>query len=302
MTQPTLIIDTEGEVIIFLKYPKSLFAPWNEDVADPEPLESHGDVQKTDSSNNATQEGIHNKLEMDESTDNPAETLELADTTIQSAAEIVDDSVTKSANGPTTEPLDEQLQEARLDASLDSLIENGREIDFKDLKVFLILMNIFYLCLELLAKIAVLADLRFFAEIWIGHLRRNIFPTIYSCDSMLWVQLFEFKKSTSIAISQSNGLITSLDLPIPAKIITSVDAINRHRNDIISAVLSSLAEQQNAFLDGRALTKHMHLSGLLSPKPAAPFPSLSILFFSDSCTGDLHQRIEFDYFFSSLVQ
>lgn len=68
---------------------------------------------------------------MDESTDNPAETLELADTTIQSAAEIVDDSVTKSANGPTTEPLDEQLQEARLDASLDSLIENGREIDFK---------------------------------------------------------------------------------------------------------------------------------------------------------------------------
>ncbi|KAM0112867.1 hypothetical protein ACP6JB_001366 [Aspergillus fumigatus] len=311
----------EGEVIIFLKCPESLFAPWNEDVADPEPLESHGDVQKTDSGDNATQEGIHNKVtkkrlkkknkrrnqmppqsEMDESTDNPAETLEPADTAMQSAAEIVDDSVTESANGPTTEPLDEQLQEARLDASLDGSIENGREIDFEvalqepesdehmrgdcfriqvsakhltlaspifketlsgrweeglcllkegsveipirdwDLEAFLILMNIFHcqvqklpreVCLELLAKIAVLADcyqcqplVRFFAEIWIGHLRRNIFPTIYSRDSMLWVwvswnfrQLFEFEKSTSIAISQSNGLITSLDLPIPAKVI-----------------------------------------------------------------------------------
>lgn len=115
-------------MIIFLKCPESLFAPWNEDVADLELLESHGDVQKTDSGDNATQEGIHNKvtkkrlkkknkrrnqmppqLEMDESTDNPAETLELADIAMQSAAEIVDDSVTESANGPTTEPLDEQL-------------------------------------------------------------------------------------------------------------------------------------------------------------------------------------------------
>lgn len=133
------------------------------------------------------------------------------------------------------------------------------------------------ICLELLAKIAVLADcyqcqtlVRFFAEIWIGHLRRKIFPTIYSRDSMLWVwvswnfrQFFEFEKSTSIAISQSNGLITGLELPIPAKVIgkcqapyprepiitASVYEMNRHRIDAISAVFSSLAEQQDTFLD-----------------------------------------------------
>jgi hypothetical protein len=47
--------------------------------------------------------------ETDESTDNPAETPEPADTAMQSAAKIADDSVTKAANGPTTKPLDEQL-------------------------------------------------------------------------------------------------------------------------------------------------------------------------------------------------
>jgi hypothetical protein len=54
ITEPTHIIDTEGEVIIFLKCLESLFAPWNEDVVDPKPLTSYGDVQKTDSGNNAT--------------------------------------------------------------------------------------------------------------------------------------------------------------------------------------------------------------------------------------------------------
>lgn len=404
MTEPTHIIDTEGEVIIFLKCPESPFAPWNDDVAEPEPLKSHGDVQKRDNGDNATQEGFNKKVtkkrlkkknkrgnpmplqsEMDESADNPAGTPEPADTAMVSADETVDDSVTESANGPTTEPLEEQLQEAQPNASLDGPRENGSEIDcegalqepasdvhmrgdcfriqvsakhltlaspiFKetlsgrwkeglrllkegsveipirdwDLEAFLILMDIFHcqaqnlpreICLELLAKIAVLADcyqcqplVRFFTKIWIGQLRRKIFPTIYSRDSMLWVwvswnfrQLFKFEKSTSIAISQSNGLITSLDLPIPAKVISKCQALyprepiitapvgemNRRRNNAISAVLSSLAELRDAFLDGSrgccfecssimlgALTKHMHSSGLLSPEPAAPFPGLS---------------------------
>jgi hypothetical protein len=69
------------------------------------------------------------QLEMDESTDNPAETPEPADTAMQFATEIVDDSVTELANGPTTEPLDERLQVAQTDASLDGLIGNRREID-----------------------------------------------------------------------------------------------------------------------------------------------------------------------------
>lgn len=51
---------------------------------------------------------------------------------------------------------------------------------------------------------------------------------------MLWVwvlwnfrQLFEFEKSTSIAISQSNSLITSLDLPIQRKSLVSVKSLIR---------------------------------------------------------------------------
>jgi hypothetical protein len=62
MTEPTHIIDTEGEVIIFLKCPESPFAPWNEDAADSEPLKSHGDVQETDSGDNLTPEAIHKKF------------------------------------------------------------------------------------------------------------------------------------------------------------------------------------------------------------------------------------------------
>jgi hypothetical protein len=68
------------------------------------------------------------QLEMDESTNNPTKTLDLADTAIQSTTEIVDDSVTELANRPTTEPLEEQLQEAQPNASLDGPRENGSEI------------------------------------------------------------------------------------------------------------------------------------------------------------------------------
>jgi hypothetical protein len=46
---------------------------------------------------------------MDELTNNPTKTLDLANTAMQSTTKIVNDSVTKLANRPTTKPLDEQL-------------------------------------------------------------------------------------------------------------------------------------------------------------------------------------------------
>ncbi|KAE8378835.1 hypothetical protein BDV26DRAFT_280731 [Aspergillus bertholletiae] len=110
-----------------------------------------------------------------------------------------------------------------------------------DLEALVILMTILHarsqdlpqeIGLELLAKLAVLADyyqcqpfVQYFAEKWIEALKVN-FPSKYSRDSILWVwvswtfnQSTEFTKSTSIAILQSNGIITNLGLPIPGKII-----------------------------------------------------------------------------------
>ncbi|KAH1593410.1 hypothetical protein KXX34_003071 [Aspergillus fumigatus] len=66
---------------------------------------------------------------MDKSANNPAGTPEPADTAIVSADETVNNSVTESANRPTTKPLEEQLQEAQPNASLDSPRENRSEID-----------------------------------------------------------------------------------------------------------------------------------------------------------------------------
>lgn len=135
-------------MIIFLKYPESPFTPWNDDVAEPEPLKSHGDVQKRDNGNNTTQEGFNKKVtkkrlkkknkrgnpiplqsEIDKSADNPARTPEPANTAIVSANKTVNNSVTKSANKPTTKPLEEQLQEAQPNASLDGPRENRSKID-----------------------------------------------------------------------------------------------------------------------------------------------------------------------------
>jgi hypothetical protein len=62
MTELTHIIDTEGEVIIFLKCPESLFALWNDNMVELELLKSYSNMQKRDNGNNATQEGFNKKV------------------------------------------------------------------------------------------------------------------------------------------------------------------------------------------------------------------------------------------------
>lgn len=88
------------------------------------------------------------------------------------------------------------------------------------------------LTLEMLAKVAVIADyyecreiLDFLVELWIEKVDEKI-PSVASRDLILWLWVSwffrlpsQFKLSTSIAMSQSDGYIDNLGLPIPEDVI-----------------------------------------------------------------------------------
>lgn len=93
--------------------------------------------------------------------------------------------------------------------------------------------------LEMLAKVAVLVDyykckeaVGIFTDIWITALKGTI-PNAYSRELILWLWIScfsglsaEFRKITSTAMSRSNGLIDSLGLPIPDKIIGKANTLS----------------------------------------------------------------------------
>ncbi|KAJ5926369.1 hypothetical protein N7516_008142 [Penicillium verrucosum] len=153
------------------------------------------------------------------------------------------------------------------------------------------------LTLEMLAKIAVIADyyecreaLYFLTDMWIKNVEEKI-PTAVSRDLVLWLWIAwffrlpsQFKLSTSIAMSQSDGRIGNLGLPIPDNVIGSM---NESREKAINNLIVLLHETRNAFLHGTrgcgfecrsimygALTMEMQSSNLLVPKPENPSPNL----------------------------
>jgi hypothetical protein len=110
-----------------------------------------------------------------------------------------------------------------------------------DTEAFLILLRAIHgqyyyiprkLTLEMLAKVAVIADyyecktaLYIMKDIWIDNLEENIPPTV-SRDLILWLWIAwffqlhsQFKRSTLIAMSQSDGWVVSFGLPIPTNVI-----------------------------------------------------------------------------------
>lgn len=178
--------------------------------------------------------------------------------------------------------------------------------DSWDVDAFLILLKIVHcqlnhvprkLDLEMLAKVTVIADyykvevVRFFSDIWIKALDRA-YPEEYSRDLILrlWIAWFfrlspQFRSATSIAMSHSSGFISNLGLPIPDRVI---DKMNLRRQEAIESIICQLYEKQEAFLNDTrgcdfecssimygALSKHMQSTGLLSPKPMAPFLRMS---------------------------
>ncbi|KAJ6092676.1 hypothetical protein N7486_007965 [Penicillium sp. IBT 16267x] len=154
------------------------------------------------------------------------------------------------------------------------------------------------LTLEMLAKVAVIADyyecknvLYLLTDRWINNLKEKIPATVTrGLILWLWIAWFfklpsQFKLSTSIAMSLSNGWIDDLGLPIPGQVIGSM---NEGREVAIKNLIVLLHETRDAFIHGSrgccfecralmygALTMRMESIHLLSPKPETPFLGLN---------------------------
>ncbi|KAJ5472054.1 hypothetical protein N7539_008623 [Penicillium diatomitis] len=148
----------------------------------------------------------------------------------------------------------------------------------------------------MLAKIAAIADyyecreaLDFLAELWIEKMEEET-PSVASRDLILWlwvswvIQLpTQFKLSTSIASSQSDGFIDNLGLSIPEDVIVS---INRRREEAIERLIDLIDYTRRQYLLGArgcrlecrsimygALT--IQSKDLLLPHREFPFPNVS---------------------------
>ncbi|KAL3440911.1 hypothetical protein BJX65DRAFT_316080 [Aspergillus insuetus] len=177
--------------------------------------------------------------------------------------------------------------------------------DSWDVNALLIMLRIIHcqsyqipqkLTLEMLAKVAVLADyhdcreaLGFLANTGINSLDESI-PVTYGSDLMLWewVSWFfhlpaQFKQATSTVMSSSSNWIDSMGLPIPNKVMESM---NSHRQGAIPSVVNRLDKTRDEFMGGTqgcslecrsimygALTLQMRSNALLAPTPIAPFPN-----------------------------
>ncbi|KAJ5193344.1 hypothetical protein N7449_009486 [Penicillium cf. viridicatum] len=182
-----------------------------------------------------------------------------------------------------------------------------------DIEAFLVVLHAIHgknydiprkLTLEILAKVAVIADyyeckecLYLMTDIWLNSMEEGI-PTTYSRDLILWLWVSwffqlpsQFKESTSAVISCSGNVITGQGFPISDKVIVSngiLGLINKSREEAINNLVLLLHATLEALLSRSrgcsfecssimygALTMNMGSIHLLSPKPAAPFPSLN---------------------------
>ncbi|EHK43254.1 hypothetical protein TRIATDRAFT_166834, partial [Trichoderma atroviride IMI 206040] len=178
-----------------------------------------------------------------------------------------------------------------------------------DEEALIILMNIIHgqtqkvpleVSLEKLAKIAVLVNhygcqkaVDFYAKVWTSRLQAPL-PETYSRELLLrlfvsWVFSEEhvFKKLTRTIIYESRGLIHTLGLPIPRKL---VDALDKDRQQLISGFISDLnslktrlskEEKECSFeclsMSLGALIKGMRAMRLDDPQPTEPFNGYSVM-------------------------
>lgn len=126
-----------------------------------------------------------------------------------------------------------------------------------DLEAFLVVMQMIHsqhkkiprkVNLELFAKITIIADyykckdaIGFFSDVWLDDLNsnsdlQNRIACTFSRDLMLWLWISwmfrraeQFKQSTAVAMKYSKAQITSLGLPLPARLISSgVPLVNKN--------------------------------------------------------------------------
>ncbi|PWY95001.1 hypothetical protein BO94DRAFT_456440, partial [Aspergillus sclerotioniger CBS 115572] len=177
-----------------------------------------------------------------------------------------------------------------------------------DIEALLIILRVIHeqyddipqeLSLEMLAKVAVVLHyygcrelMVAFTETWMKALDKDIAET-YCRDLMLWVWVTwcfrepsKFRLSTAIAMSSSEGLIDGWGLPIPEKIIESM---NEDRHKFIEKQVSKVYSVFEDFTSGRhrgcssecqsrvigTLTRYMKDMHILDPRPTAPYQGLN---------------------------
>lgn len=130
-----------------------------------------------------------------------------------------------------------------------------------DLEAFLLVMRMIHsqhnkiprkVSLELMAKICVIADyykckdaIGFFANVWLEDLDsdselQNKIACTFNRDLMLWLWISwmfrrrePFRKATAVAVKYSKTQISSLGLPLPARLISKW-ASNSNKNRILT--------------------------------------------------------------------
>ncbi|BCS00359.1 uncharacterized protein AKAW2_50700S [Aspergillus luchuensis] len=237
MDQPTHIIDHEGEVIIVLRNANSPFAP--DDYEDMNTEADALELPETDGEQPAGQTD-EKRLAKEQPPETPAEDAPLSETPEENRFRIR----VSAKHLMFASPVFRNMLTGGWKESMTYLSKGSVEITAEswDIEALLILLRAIHgqqseiprkLSLEMLAKVAVLINyydckdaVSILTDLWINALEEKV-PESGSRDLMLWVwvsQFFklssQFETSTSNAMSQCDGLITSRGLPIPEKVIS----------------------------------------------------------------------------------
>jgi hypothetical protein len=243
-------IDPEGDIIIKLRASSSTFATWNEEPNHPPPppqLRSPSEiVDKPEDEDELEAVPVPEPV-----TDRPISALaEREPSDDEWNVEIrVSSRHLILASPQAKRMLEGAWMEQNTLKSQGFLVIEEKDWDNEAL---LILMNIMHgknrsvpkkISLEMLGRIAVLVDyyecyevVEIFSDMWIAHLKEEL-PETYSRKLVLWIciswvfrQPAEFKMATSVALKHSEGMIETMELPIPERIVrkSSLIALTRH--------------------------------------------------------------------------
>ncbi|KAH1287596.1 hypothetical protein KXW56_001348 [Aspergillus fumigatus] len=181
-------------------------------------------------------------------------------------------------------------------------------MDIWDVDITLILMNILHgyapqvprkVDLDTLAKIAVMVDyyqcrgaVEVFADIWVDGLKADM-PKAFGKPVLQWICIAwvfrkptEFFAATRVTLVQSPGVVHAYGLPIPNRVIETINeareqgirealaAIDRLIDDLSSSTHRCSFECSSILLG--ALIKFLRLSSLIFPDPRPPYDTLSI--------------------------
>ncbi|RAH80176.1 hypothetical protein BO86DRAFT_316929, partial [Aspergillus japonicus CBS 114.51] len=167
-----------------------------------------------------------------------------------------------------------------------------------DLEALLIVLQVLHcqnsqiprkLSLEMIAKIAVVADyyqckeaLGFFSQTWLDSMDQKP-PSTYCRDLLLWIWISwffgrqsQFRQTTSAAASRSTSPLIAIPGLIKEKRTTAIANILQQLHGKLDRLLrsTSCTFECSSMMYG-ALSTRMHSSGLLYPRPVAPFLGIS---------------------------